>query len=204
MPVEKPRTTLTWGTMNRWGTMRRRAPLLIAGLVLLAAAPAMAESPAEQISGFRLKHNEGRVVRDATLDRIAMDQARAMAAKDDLSHETLGPFNRRIAPAGAGRAAENIAYGYDNFEKTLGQWIDSSGHRKNLLLHNASRVGIASAKNASGKRTYWAMEIAGDYEPKRGKGKKASEPLVAVKREVTPASKPKSGSCHIKLLGLCI
>ena len=205
MPVEKPGITLIWGTMISWGTMRRRAALLIAGLVLLAAAPVMAaESPAEQISGFRLKHGEGRVVRDTTLDRIAMDQARAMAAKDDLSHDALGPFNKRVAPAGAGRAAENIAYGYDNFEKTLGQWIDSSGHRKNLLLHNASRVGIASAKNAGGKRTYWAMVIAGDYEPKPGKGKKDSEPLVAVKREVTPASKPKSGNCHIKLLGLCI
>jgi hypothetical protein len=191
--------------MGTRGTkMHRVAGGLIAGLLLLATAPAMAESPAEQISSFRLKHGEVRVVRDATLDRIAMDQARAMAAKDDLSHETLGPFNRRIAPAGAGRAAENIAYGYDNFEKTLGQWIDSSGHRKNLLLHDASRVGIASAKNASGKRTYWAMEIAGDYEPKRGKGKKDTEPLVAVKREAAPASKPKSSNCHIKLLGLCI
>jgi hypothetical protein len=187
--------------------MRRRALLLLAGLVLLAAAPtSAAESPAEQISGFRLKHGEGRVTRDATLDRIAMDQARAMAAKDDLSHDALGPFNKRVAPSGAGRAAENIAYGYDNFEKTLGQWIDSSGHRKNLLLHNASRVGIASAKNASGKRTYWAMVIAGDYETKPGKGKtkKDSEPLVAVRRETTPASKPKSSNCHLKLLGLCI
>ena len=185
--------------------MHRVAGGLIAGLLLLAVAPALAsESPAAQISSFRLKHGEVRVVRDATLDRIAMDQARAMAAKDDLSHETLGPFNRRIAPAGAGRAAENIAYGYDSFEKTLGQWIDSSGHRKNLLLSKASRVGIASARNANGKRTYWAMEIAGDYEPKRGKGKKDTEPLVAVRREAAPASKPKSSNCHIKLLGLCI
>jgi len=170
--------------MSTWGTMTLRAfGGAVAGIVLLAALPAVAaESPAELISSFRLKHGEVRVVRDATLDRIAMDQARAMAAKDDLSHETLGPFNRRIAPAGAGRAAENIAYGYDNFEKTLGQWIDSAGHRKNLLLHNASRIGIASAKNASGKRTYWAMEIAGDYEPKPGKGTKDKEPLVAVKR----------------------
>jgi hypothetical protein len=177
---------------------------LIAGFLLLMAAPAMADSPAELISSFRLKHGEVRVVRDAILDRIAMDQARAMAAKDNLSHDALGPFNRRVAPAGAGRAAENIAYGYDDFEKTLGQWIDSSGHRKNLLLHNASRVGIASAKNASGKRTYWAMVIAGDYEPK-GKGKKKDkEPVVAVKREAAPASKPKSSSCHIKLLSLCI
>ena len=88
---------------------------------------------------------------DATLDRIALEQARAMAAKDNLSHEVLGSFTRRMAPARAGRAAENIAYGYESFEKTLGQWIDSSGHRKNLLLHNASRVGIASAKDASGQ-----------------------------------------------------
>ncbi|MGX1322969.1 hypothetical protein AB7M17_006422 [Bradyrhizobium sp. USDA 377] len=197
------------GVMGTGGTMMQCAVGgLIAGVLLLAPAPAMAESPAELISSFRLKHGEVRVVRDATLDRIAMDQARAMAAKDDLSHDALGPFNRRVAPAGAGRAAENIAYGYDNFEKTLGQWIDSSGHRKNLLLHNASRVGIASARNTSGKRTYWAMVIAGDYEPKgkgKGKGKKNDgEPLVAVKREAAPASKPKPSNCHIKLLSLCI
>src|SRR5437763_13907204 len=171
--------------MSTWGTMTLRAfGGAVAGSLLLAALPAMAaESPAELISSFRLKHGEVRVVRDATLDRIAMDQARAMAAKDDLSHETLGPFNKRIAPAGAGRAAENIAYGYDGFEKTLGQWIDSSGHRKNLLLHNASRVGIASARDASGKRTYWAMVIAGDYESKPGKAKRDKEPVVAVERE---------------------
>jgi hypothetical protein len=190
--------------------MRRRVVgAVLAGILLLATAPAMAAEPAaEQISSFRLKHGEGRVVRDGTLDRIAMEQARAMAARDELSHDALGPFARRVAPAKAGRAAENIAYGYDNFEKTLGQWIDSSGHRKNLLLHNASRVGIASAKNASGKRTYWAMVIAGDYEPKPGKGKKDNnrdkEPLVAVKREAAPVSRAKSGDCRIKLLSLCI
>src|SRR3954464_7564010 len=155
---------------------------VIAGFLLLTAPAMAAESPAELISGFRLKHGEARVVRDAILDRIALEQARAMAAKDELSHEALGSFTRRIAPARAGRAAENIAYGYESFEKTLGQWIDSFGHRKNLLLHKASRVGIASAKDASGKRTYWAMVIAGDYEPK-SKGRRGREPLVAVKRE---------------------
>ena len=195
--------------MIAWGTMARRAVgSTIAFFLLLAVAPAAAaESAAELISTFRLKHGEIRVVRDATLDRIAQEQARAMASKDDLSHEVLGPFARRIAPARAGHAAENIAYGHDSFEKTLTQWIDSSGHRRNLLLHNASRVGVASARDASGKRTYWAMVIAGDYEPKPGKGKKDrdSEPVVAVKRETTtPASKPKAANCHVKLLGLCI
>src|SRR3954463_16192357 len=90
-----------------------------AGFLLLTAPAMAAESPAELISGFRVKHGEVRVVRDATLDRIALDQARAMAAKDALSHEVLGPFARRIAPARAGRAAENIAYGHESFDKTF-------------------------------------------------------------------------------------
>jgi hypothetical protein len=194
--------------MGTRGAMIRRAigGVTAAGLLLLAAPAVAAESPAELISGFRLKHGEVRVVRDATLDRIAMEQARAMAAKNDLSHDVLGPFNRRVAPAGAGRAAENIAYGYDSFEKTLGQWIDSSGHRRNLLLHNASRVGIASARDASGKRIYWAMVIAGDYEPKpgRGKSRKDREPVVAVKREAASTGRAKSVGCTIKVLSLCI
>jgi hypothetical protein len=183
-------------------------------LLLMVAPASAAESPAEQISAFRLMHGEARVVRDATLDGIAMEQARAMAAKDNLSHEVLGPFGRRIAPARAGRAAENIAYGYESFEKTLRQWIDSSGHRQNLLLHNASRVGVASARDASGKRTYWAMVIAGDYEPKPGKGRinRDREPLIAVRRDAGVAVKldasrltrTKSSDCHIKLLSLCL
>ena len=152
---------------GRLGTTTRRAVGGIIAAFLLLAAPAMAaESPADLISGFRLKHGEVRVVRDATLDRIALEQARAMAAKDAVSvTRCVGPFARRIASVHVGRAAENIAYGHESFEKTLAQWIDSSGHRKNLLLPNASRVGIASAKDATGKRTYWAMVIAGDYEP---------------------------------------
>lgn len=176
----------------------------VAGALLLAASAAVAASPAELISSFRLKHGEVRVVRDATLDRIALEQARAMAAKDQLSHDVLGPFNRRVASAKAGSAAENIAYGYDSFEKTLGQWIDSSGHRKNLLLRNASRVGIASARSTGGKRTYWAMVIAGGYEPKPGKGKKDKEPVVAVKREAAPSTRTKSSNCTIKVFSLCI
>jgi hypothetical protein len=192
--------------------MRLAASAGIAGIVLmLFVSLAAAASPADLISAYRLKHGEAKVVRDATLDRIALEQARAMADKDHLSHDVLGSFSRRIAPSKAGRAAENIAYGYESFEKTLGQWIDSSEHRKNLLLARATRVGIASAKDASGKRTYWAMEIAGDYEPKPPKGKKGGERLIAgakeepvVRREVVAAKKPAASKCHISLLGLCL
>ncbi|GLH82337.1 secretion protein [Bradyrhizobium sp. SSBR45G] len=203
-------------------TLRGLGAMLLATLLMIPAAAAQDTAPAEQISAFRLKNGEGRVTRDATLDRIAMEQARAMAEKDDLSHEVLGPFNRRVAPSKAGRAAENIAYGYDNFDKTLGQWINSAGHRKNLLLPKATKVGIASAKTTSGKRTYWAMVIAGDYDSDRPKGspKSKGKPAVAqarpdAKSDARSDSKPQtrwgakppaSKDCHlnIKLIGLCI
>ena len=50
-----------------------------------------------------------------------------MAVKDTLDHGVLGSFSSRIAPPRSGRAAENIAYGYDRFEKTLAQWICLGG-----------------------------------------------------------------------------
>jgi uncharacterized protein YkwD len=118
-----------------------------------------------------------------------------MAAKDTLDHDVLGSFSSRITPAKAGRAAENIAYGYDGFEKTLDQWIASTGHRKNLLLPKASRVGVASARSATTHRTYWAMEIAGDYEP----------PPPAAGKRSPPATRrnPVVQSCRAKILGIC-
>jgi uncharacterized protein YkwD len=168
--------------------------LLSSGL-LFSDLTAAELSPAEMISAFRQKHSEGRVTLDATLNRIALEQANAMAAKDTLDHAVLGSFSSRIAPSKSGRAAENIAYGYDGFEKTLDQWIASTEHRRNLLLHNASRVGVASARSAASHRTYWAMEIAGEYEP---------PPTVASKRK--PAvrnAKPLPSSCRVRILGIC-
>src|SRR5260370_35222727 len=50
-----------------------------------------------------------------------------MAAKDTSAKGVLGSFSARIGPPRSGRAAENIAYGYDRFEKTLAQWICLGG-----------------------------------------------------------------------------
>lgn len=174
--------------------------LLWFGLALCLSSPALAQTsadPASLISDFRLQHQEGRVKSDATLKRIAQDQANAMAAKGVLDHDVLGAFSSRVAPANAGRAAENIAYGYDSFPKTLDQWINSSSHRKNLLMRDAARVGVASAKSSADGRTYWAMVIAGGYEKPKPAGAKA----------VPTAAKPKARApqtCRLKLLGLCL
>jgi uncharacterized protein YkwD len=175
--------------------MKPHFAIFLSLALLLGGRAAAESSSATMISEFRLKHGEGRVTMDATLVRIALQQAKAMATKDTLDHDVLGSFSSRIALAKAGRAAENIAYGYDSFEKTLDQWTNSTGHRKNLLLPKASRVGVASATSATTHRTYWAMEIAGDYEP----------PPAAVGKRSPPATrrKPVVQACRAKILGIC-
>ena len=174
---------------------------LMLGLSNAAFAQASSD-PAALISDFRVQHQEGRVKSDATLKRIAQDQANAMAASARMDHDVLGAFSKRVTPANAGRAAENIAYGYDSFPKTLDQWINSSSHRKNLLMHEGERVGVASARSSVDGRMYWAMVIAGDYEkpkPPAAKGKTASPK--------TATAKPKAAApqtCRLKLLSICL
>jgi uncharacterized protein YkwD len=114
-------------------------------------------TPAVLISAFRHQHGEDSVVISAALTRVAQEQANAMAMRDTLDHDALAPFSSRIGRSGLSHAAENIAYGHAAFTSTLNQWINSSGHRANLLLHGAKWVGVAHAQN--GRRTYWAMVI---------------------------------------------
>jgi hypothetical protein len=79
---KRPNLALVSRANGLLGTMTRRAiGRVTAGFLLLATPVMAAEPPAELISNFRLKHGEVRVVRDAALDRIALEQARAMAAK---------------------------------------------------------------------------------------------------------------------------
>ena len=113
-----------------------RAFLISCWLLFEICSPsaALSASPAELISNFRVSQGLGRVTMDPTLNRIAQEQATAMAARDLLDHGAAGSFSSRIASSGSRHAAENIAYGYASFTKTLDQWINSSGHRKNLLM----------------------------------------------------------------------
>jgi uncharacterized protein YkwD len=135
---------------------------------------ARAASPAELISSFRRQHGEGKVAIDPVLNRIAQEQAKAMAARDQMGHAVLRPFSDRAANLNAERAAENLAAGDDTFSKALDQWIGSYGHRSNLLMHEATRVGIASARSPKSGETYWAMVIAGP-EPKRAGSTKGAD-----------------------------
>ena len=164
--------------------------LAIAVLTVFACAPAAhAASPAEMISSYRHQHGQGKVTIDPALNRIAQEQAKAMAATGALDHAAFRPFADRVANLDAERAAENLAVD-TTFAKALAQWIGSYGHRRNLLMHEGTRVGIASATSKSGE-TYWAMEIAGP-KPER------------IERAKDGKKDGKEKPCRIMLNDLCL
>ncbi len=52
-------------------------------------------------------------------------------------------------------AGENIAYGYPNPESVVNGWMNSEGHRKNILSPSFGRIGIGCYK--SGGVLYWTQ-----------------------------------------------
>jgi uncharacterized protein YkwD len=132
----------------------------VVGLMLGISAPAFASDYASQISAYRRAHGLSAVRADGKLAAAALRQAQAMAASGTISHSAAGSFSSRAAGLRKSQAAENIAAGFLTFAETLKQWEDSAGHRANLLMPGAKKVGVASVANAkSPYRMFWAMVI---------------------------------------------
>jgi uncharacterized protein YkwD len=128
------------------------------GLGLVATAAA--DDYARPISAYRRAHGLSAVRSDSRLSAVALKQAQVMALTGTISHSAGGNFATRVAHLRSSRAAENIGAGYLSFVEMLKQWEDSSGHRANLLMAGARRVGVASVNNPkSPYRRFWAMVI---------------------------------------------
>lgn len=56
-------------------------------------------------------------------------------------------------------AGENIAYGYSTPEQVVKGWMNSEGHRKNILSSSFSKIGIGCYK--SGNVLYWSQFFIG-------------------------------------------
>jgi uncharacterized protein YkwD len=134
--------------------------LAAVSLVVSFSVPALASDYAAEISVYRRAHGLSAVRADSRLSAVALKQAQAMAASGSISHSAAGSFSSRVAPLRKTRAAENIAAGFLSFAETLKQWKESAGHRANLLMPGAKKVGVASVANAkSPYRMFWAMVI---------------------------------------------
>lgn len=141
------------------------------------AAPAARQSPAAQaVTQFRRENGLGPVADDPVLLRAAQRQADAMAAAGVMSHDVAGGFSERMKQAGikAGAAAENVAMGQRSLAEVMEDWKSSSGHRRNMLMASATRIGVA--QRSAGGRLYWAMVLAAPEPVPRAPGQ--PQPMV--------------------------
>jgi uncharacterized protein YkwD len=101
---------------------------------------------------------------DLVLTAMAERQAQAMARSGTMSHDVIGAFSSRLAGSEISSAAgENLGEGYMSFDEALSGWRSSAGHAANLLMPDATRFGIALAKNPSAAYgAYWAMVVAAE------------------------------------------
>jgi uncharacterized protein YkwD len=134
--------------------------LAVLVLGLASIIPATASDYAGEISAYRRAHGLSVVRLDSRLNAVALQQARAMASTGTVSHSAGGNFSTRVAGLRKTLAGENIGAGFRSFAEMLKQWEDSAGHRENLLMTGARKIGVASVDNPkSPYGRFWAMVI---------------------------------------------
>jgi uncharacterized protein YkwD len=131
----------------------------------LAAEDAVVDpaAAASMISGYRSNNGLGAVDVDPDLMHMAMDHARAMAAKDKIDRSAGREFTGRLSKAGfdGKGAVENVGAGYHTLAEAFSGWRDSPPHRANMLKGGVNRIGIATVYAPQSKyKVFWAMVMA--------------------------------------------
>ncbi len=96
---------------------------------------------------------------DTYLAHFAGTRSAAMAAESRLSH---GGWEKALRKAGLVDDAlgENVAYNYATPEAVMRGWMQSPGHRANILRPAFKRIGIGCVVDARGHR-WWTQDFAG-------------------------------------------
>lgn len=94
------------------------------------------------------------------LSRVARYKSQDMANKGYFSHTspTYGSPFRMMENFGIRytAAGENIAYGAKTPREVMTMWMNSTGHRNNILSQNYDQIGVGVAKNKRGVY-YWTQ-----------------------------------------------
>jgi uncharacterized protein YkwD len=92
------------------------------------------------------------------LTAAAQEHSDDMSARNYFSHTTPEgvTFDQRIKNAGYARpGAENIAKGSQTPDETMRLWMNSSGHRQNILNCSLTRIGVGVATSG----WYWTQDF---------------------------------------------
>lgn len=130
----------------------------LAGL-LLPSAPASAFDEGtvhSLVNQSRAGSGLGPLALNPAMSQVALNWANQMAANNAMSHN---PDYSSQIPGGWSRAAENVAQGYPSGSAVHQGWMNSSGHRANIL-GDFTDIGIA---HISAGGTTWSVEVFAKY-----------------------------------------
>lgn len=149
--------------------MKRASTLCVVFLTILPAPGQSPErgfqlSPIEQrllvLTNAERKKNDVAPLRgNATLFQVARAHSFNMAKQGKMEHELDGktPFDRlNAASFRYSWAGENIAYGDGSIslDAIMRGWMDSEGHRRNILNPMYTDIGLGIARDPNGRLFY--------------------------------------------------
>ena len=118
----------------------------------------------ELVNAERAKYGLSALVWDSSLAAVAEAHSLDMAQNNFFSHTNLkgqSPFDRMKAYGiSYNYAAENIAAGQSTPESVMNSWMNSEGHRNNILNANVTRLGVGYVQGGSYGH-YWTQCFAG-------------------------------------------
>lgn len=152
-PTEKP--TVTPAPTAKPTTKPTAAPSS-------SSEAAMEEEVLRLVNEERAKQGLGALKRASDLDNLARAHSADMIKRNFFDHtnpDGQSPFDRmRAAGISYRAAAENIASGQTSAQSVMNAWMNSSGHRKNILNSTYTEIGIGAVKSSAGK-IYWTQEF---------------------------------------------
>lgn len=125
-------------------------------------APELAAEVTRLMNAERARHGLAPLPQNAGLARAATRQACDMAVNGVRSHTGSDGRNfagRYRAEGCRGAGGENLAWGQRSPASAIDWWMNSPGHRANILHRQARAVGIAVA--VSDGRPNWVMVVGG-------------------------------------------
>ena len=116
------------------------------------------------VNAERAKRGISALTLDSSLSSVATKKSQDMVNKNYFDHTspTYGsPFDMMKQFGISYRSAgENIAKGQKTPQEVVAAWMNSEGHRKNILNPNFTNLGVGIAKD-SNKTTYWTQMFIG-------------------------------------------
>ncbi|MBB4303596.1 uncharacterized protein YkwD [Rhodobium orientis] len=119
----------------------------------------------EVVNSYRARSGLRPLTADPVLNRLAREQAEAMAEKADVRVAlTAGrKIDKRLDDAGYAHkaAAENVSAGYRTIAEAFSGWRSSKQHDAVLRHPTATRMGVATAYVPGNKyRVFWSLIVA--------------------------------------------